>query len=94
LTTKPKQECAVFRSDNQAETYLYLAREVKFEDLPTDLQRQFGAPAFVMNLELTPDFKLSRVDTQSVMSSLEKEGYYLQLPPRLPVEEEIARRFS
>jgi uncharacterized protein YcgL (UPF0745 family) len=29
-----------------------------------------------------------------VIESLSEQGFYLQLPPKLPVEEEIARRFS
>jgi uncharacterized protein YcgL (UPF0745 family) len=47
-----------------------------------------------MCLELSPDRKLSRVETSSVLQSLEEQGYYLQLPPKRTVEEEISRRFS
>jgi len=88
------KRCDVYRSDKKAETYLYLSHDLVFEDLPAELQEKFGAPSFVMHLELTPDRSLARADVREVMQSLEDPGYYLQLPPELPVEEEIARRFS
>ena len=88
------QLCNVYRSDRKAETYLYLRKDLEFEDLPEGLQQSFGPPAFVMQLAITPQKKLSRVETARVLEQLEDPGWYLQLPPKLPVEEEIARRFS
>ena len=86
--------CTVYRSDRKAETYLYLAQGYAFEDLPAELRQAFGEPAFVMHLNLGADRRLAHVDTGSVLRRLEADGYYLQLPPEIPVEEEITRRFS
>ena len=86
--------CKVYRSDQKAETYLYLSDGLDFSDLPEDLQQRFGAPALVMRLELSAERKLARVDVVRVLESLAKQGFYLQLPPELPVEDEIARHFS
>jgi len=86
--------CNVYRSDKKTETYLYLAEEQDFEDLPDELKQTFGEPAFVMRLELTPEFKLARVETQRVLENLEENGFYLQLPPKLPIEEEISRKIN
>jgi hypothetical protein len=86
--------CNIYRSDRKAETYLYLREDMEFDDLPEPLQASFGEPVLVMCLALSPDRKLSRVDTARVMESLEEQGYYLQLPPKRTVEEEIGRRFS
>jgi uncharacterized protein YcgL (UPF0745 family) len=86
--------CKVYRSDKKAETYLYLSYDLDFVDLPEELQERFGVPALVMRLELSADRKLARVDVGKVLESLSETGFYLQLPPKLPVEEEIARRFS
>jgi uncharacterized protein YcgL (UPF0745 family) len=86
---KDMTACKVFRSDNKSETYLYLARNCEFTDLPEELQQHFGEPAFVMNLELSADRKLARVDVEKVLLGLQESGYYLQLPPKLPVEEEL-----
>lgn len=86
--------CHVYRSEKKAETYLYIADGVDFEDLPDELRERFGPPTLVMPLLLKKSRKLARVDVEKVMASLEEHGFYLQLPPKLPVEEEIARRFS
>lgn len=86
--------CRVFRSERRAETYLYLADGFDFTDLPDQLKAHFGAPALVMHLKLTRDRKLARADVGKVMDSLEQEGFFLQMPPELPVEEEISSRFS
>jgi len=86
--------CKVYRSDKKAETYLYLSDEMDFKDLPQELQDRFGEPFLVMPLELSEDSKLARVDVGKVLESLAECGFYLQLPPKLPIEEEIANRFS
>jgi len=86
--------CNVYRSDKKAETYLYLKQGMDFEDLPAELQERFGAPALVMRLELSAGRKLARVDVARVLESLAETGFYLQLPPKLTVEEEIRRRLS
>ena len=86
--------CNVYRSDKKAETYLYLDVGLEFSDLPAELQERFGEPAFVMRLVLGTGKQLSRVDVERVLESLEASGFYLQLPPKLPIEEEISRRFS
>ena len=86
--------CKVYRSDSKAETYLYVADEKEFNDLPLDLREQFGEPVFVLKLELSTDRKLARVDVEKVLKSLAEHGFYLQLPPKLTVEEEITRHFS
>lgn len=86
--------CTVYRSEKRPETYLYLAAGRSFEDLPEELRRIFGTPVFVMSLNLDPERRLARVSTAEVLESLLDPGYFLQLPPELPVEEEIARRFS
>jgi len=88
------ESCRVYRSDKKEETYLYLSDDMDFDDLPAELRERFGEPAFVLRLELSAGRKLARVDVASVLESLAEQGFYLQLPPKLPVEEEIARRFS
>lgn len=86
--------CKIFRSDRKPETYLYLRDDMTFSDLPNELQQHFGPPAFVMQLLLDGKRRLARVDIKRVKVAIEEEGYFLQLPPELPVEDEISRRFS
>jgi uncharacterized protein YcgL (UPF0745 family) len=59
-----------------------------------ELQERFGEPVFVLQLELSVDRRLARVDVVKVLESLSEQGFYLQLPPKLTVEEEISHRFS
>jgi uncharacterized protein YcgL (UPF0745 family) len=86
--------CRIYRSERKAETYLYLADGLAFEDLPDSLRHAFGAPAFVMRLEIGPDTRLARVDGAEVLQALEEDGFFLQLPPKHPIEEELARRLG
>jgi hypothetical protein len=86
--------CKIYRSGKKAETYLYLAEGLAFDDLPAELRAAFGDPAFVMQLRLDEGRRLARVDVRLVLERLREPGYFLQLPPELPVEEEIARRLK
>lgn len=86
--------CVVYKSDRKPDAYLYLADHCDFQDLPGELQQAFGTPLAVMKLELSAKTTLARADARAVMQELETQGYFLQLPPKLPVEEEITKRFS
>lgn len=86
--------CRIYRSERKAETYLYLAESLPFDELPERLRLHFGEPVFVMRLEIGPQSRLARVEAADVLRALAQDGYFLQLPPKLPIEEEIARRFS
>jgi uncharacterized protein YcgL (UPF0745 family) len=86
--------CSIYRSGKKAETYLYLADGLAYDDLPAELRVAFGEPVFVMALRLDEERRLARVDVRVVLERLQEPGYYLQLPPELPVEEEISRSFA
>ena len=83
--------CTILRSDLKPLTYLYLAPDQLFDDLPAPLRQQFGVPEQVMELDLAQREKLAHADIAQVREALRVNGYYLQLPPEVPVEEEIAR---
>jgi len=86
--------CSIYRSGKKAETYLYLSEGLAFDDLPAELRAAFGEPTFVMALKLDERRRLARVDVRTVLERLREPGYFLQLPPELPVEQEISRRFA
>jgi uncharacterized protein YcgL (UPF0745 family) len=86
--------CKVYRSGKKAETYLYLAEGRAFGELPAELRAAFGEPVFVMQLKLDEGRRLARVDVRLVLERLGEPGYFLQLPPELPVEVEISRRLA
>jgi uncharacterized protein YcgL (UPF0745 family) len=86
--------CSIYRSGRRAETYLYLAEGLAYDDLPAELRAAFGEPVFIMALRLDEKRRLARVDVRAVLERLREPGYFLQLPPELTVEEEISRRFA
>ena len=74
-------QCAIYKSNKKAETYLYVLGEGNFSRVPQDLLRLLGRLDLVMTLELTPHRTLARADPEQVRQQLETRGYYLQLPP-------------
>lgn len=72
---------SIFRSPRRAEMYLYLPRPAQFDTLPEALRTQFGEPEHVMDLLLTPERKLARVDVSRVLEAVLQQGFYLQMPP-------------
>lgn len=87
-------ECKVYRSENQAYTYLYLAEGKELEDLPETLLEKFGSPKLILELDLSRRQKLAQADLQSVKKQLLSKGYYLQLPPEQSVDDLLQRNFS
>ena len=75
------REVAVYRSAKKADTYLYLPVEDGLESLPKELASLFGRAIFAMELTITPDLKLSRLNAEEVLVGLQEKGYVLQLPP-------------
>ncbi len=77
----------IFRCSNKNEMYLYLPFSAGADEkelitqLPEGLQQLTGRLAKVMELEITPERKLARVDANAVLDSLKQKGYYLQMPP-------------
>jgi len=74
-------QCAIYRSNKKADTYLYVQEEGNFSRVPPDLLNLLGQLDLVITLELTPDRTLARADPEQVRQQLGTQGYYLQLPP-------------
>ena len=81
--------CTVYRSDSKEFTYIYLAESQDWDELPADLRTMFGEGTEVMQLDLATTRKLARADIAVVRHHLEQDGYFLQLPPRHSLEDEI-----
>lgn len=71
----------VYKSRRKQDTYLYLARRDDFAAVPESLRVPLGVLAFVLELELTPERRLARVDAGTVREALRTHGFYVQLPP-------------
>jgi len=80
-------KCYVFKSLKQAGMYIYLSKEDGFVELDKVLRDAFGQPEFVIELILTPESRLARYDARDVISALQTNDYFLQLPPADPTLE-------
>ena len=76
---------AIFRCDKKQEMYLYVPYQedesAALEALPEGLLKLTGNLIKVMDLDITPEQKLARVDVNEVIIALGEKGYYLQYPP-------------
>lgn len=82
--------CNIYRSSKKDEMYVYIAAQTTeptnndvdpLEVLPEAMRQAFGRPTFVMNLKLSADRKLARVNIHHVLDSLETRGFFIQMPP-------------
>ncbi len=83
----------IYKSLKKNELYLYLLTKDDFSSIPDELFKSLGRLEFVMELSLSPERKLAREDVSRVMASLEKKGFYLQMPPlMIPQPLDLAQR--
>ncbi|GMR01311.1 MAG: hypothetical protein BMS9Abin19_0682 [Gammaproteobacteria bacterium] len=71
--------------------YIYLAEEDVFDNVPKEIFNSLGIVEFSMELEISPDKKLAREDTETVLSNLKQHGFHLQLPSDESVETIMTR---
>lgn len=78
-------KCVVFRCTKKDEMYLFVPDSENKEELllalPDGLEKLTGRLEKVMELELSPERKLARVNAEDVMASLRDRGFYIQMPP-------------
>lgn len=74
-------DCDIYKGSKKSEMYLYVPKTIGLKKVPEMLLTRFGELELVMNLLLTESQKLARVDTSSVITALQEQGYFLQMPP-------------
>lgn len=84
-----EHNCVIYRCDKQAEMYIFLLADLETKDLPEALLKRTGRLTPVMELRLGVNRKLARVDTQTVIDSLTRDGFYLQMPPNGLLEAQL-----
>lgn len=80
-TSNVKRFCSVFKSSKKKEMYIYVDRKYDLATLPETLMSVFGEPVHVLDMILTPEKKLARVEALKVLESITEQGFYLQMPP-------------
>ena len=71
----------IFKGNKREEMYLFVDQKEGMKSVPEDLLATFGNPESVMIVPLTDSKKLARVKASEVLESIEKKGYFLQMPP-------------
>ena len=79
-TTK-KILCDIYKGEKKDEMYLYVPKQDGLENVPEALLHEFGELTLVTTLVLNESRKLARADILKVMAELNKNGFYLQMPP-------------
>lgn len=77
-----RQLVRVYKSKRKADMYLYVIKAKGLTDVPSALLDLFGEPEVVLDFLLTPDRKLARVQAERVLTEIERQGFYLQMPPQ------------
>lgn len=76
--------CFVYASRRKPGLYVYLPRENDWSDVPEQIQHYLGTTERVLEVELTPDRQLARCTGAEVITAIEQQGFYLQMPPGEP----------
>ncbi|MGO1692253.1 MAG: YcgL domain-containing protein [Marinobacter sp.] len=77
---KDREFVSVFRSSKKSDTYIFVRRGQKWDELPESLNAIFGNPIHSMDLVMTPDRKLSRTTGEQVLKAIADKDFFLQMP--------------
>ncbi|MFT5571885.1 MAG: hypothetical protein ACI9FR_000806 [Cryomorphaceae bacterium] len=78
--------CYVYKGDKKEDFYLYLNHEFDLEVLPSDFPKAIlglmGELKLVIEFELDHDRKLQQAEAAQVISDIQQQGFYLQMPKK------------
>ena len=83
--------CFIYRCSLKPDMYIYLAEEDVFDNVPKEVFNSLGIVEFSMELDITPETRLAREDTETVIGNLKQHGFHLQLPGDESVETMMQR---
>lgn len=81
MAQRARMQAYVYKSLRKVDTYVYLAARDDFSRVPEPLRAQLGDLAFVLDVALTPQRRLARVDADVVRANLAQRGFHVQFPP-------------
>lgn len=73
--------CTIYSSKKRSELYVYLPKDDAIDDLPDEVKAYTGALTSVMTLLITEDKALARVSASDVIDAINKQGFFIQMPP-------------
>jgi len=79
-------QCYVYKGDRKPDYFVYLGQELDLHEsqkvLPSSVITLLGDLEFVLEFELTADRHLAQADASMVLSDIEEQGFYLQMPKK------------
>ena len=84
-------QCFIYRCSLKPDMYIYLEEEDVFDNVPKEIFNSLGIVEFSMELEIDPETRLAREDTETVISNLKEHGFHIQLPGDESIEAIMAR---
>ncbi len=81
----------IYRCSRKPDMYIYLAERDDFSQVPAVVMNGLGITEFAMELEITEDRKLARVDASKVLQNMKTHGFHLQLPVQTTIDELMQR---
>ena len=85
----------IYRCSRKPDTYIYLAEEDVFSNVPHNIMKSLGIIEFALELDIRGDMKLAKEDPEMVLDNLKEHGFHIQLAADTSIESimtEIARR--
>ena len=82
--------CNVYRCAKKEGMYVYVDKQQGTEQLPDALLQRTGKLTLAMTLMLTPEKKLARAKAEDVLTAIDNQGFYLQMPPSPGAEAQAA----
>ncbi len=83
--------CFIYRCSAKPDMYIYLAEQDDFDCIDKSVKKSLGILTFAMELNLSKTTKLAKENPEKVLENLAKHKFHIQLPPKLSVEELIAK---
>jgi len=78
--------CYVYKGDKKEDHYLYLDYEFDADnlnaELPSAILKLMGELSLVLEFELALDRRLPQAEAQQVISDIQSQGFYLQMPKK------------
>lgn len=82
-----KFTCYIYRCSAKPDMYIYIGEENGFDKIDEKIRKKLGSLDYAMSLELDKDSKLARENPEQIMENIHSQGFHLQLPSEVSVEE-------
>ena len=76
-----KRIVSIYKSSKTDELYVYVDKKDGWQRVPDALSDKFGQRKHVVDMLLTPEKNLARAKAEDVLAAIDKQGFYLQMPP-------------